>query len=194
MKNIIGVCFLLLVGAAEAATVTIDFEEFAVGTEGPVTSYDYVVSGEGTPGYGCMSGPSYCGGPAEVVAGKAFRVAGAEDPFAGTYVGFDIVRQDGQAFAIYSLSGFSSGFQAITAGGDTIYGTLTDLGKGDWLNIISFNVSLSAPPSGGTILQGQIDNIVVGSASVVPVPAALWLFVSALAGLGFVRQRKNLAG
>ena len=38
---------------------------------------------------------------------------------------------------------------------------------------------------------GSVRNVVSGSVSAVPIPTAVWLFGSALAGLGFVRRRVN---
>ncbi|MDP6150109.1 MAG: VPLPA-CTERM sorting domain-containing protein [Gammaproteobacteria bacterium] len=175
--------------AAAIGAYTIDFEEFTVGDTGPVLSGDFEVSGFGTPGFGCQFGPPSCVNGA-IITGQAFEISGAEEPFSGTEIRISVSRQDNQAFAIYDmdLSGFSF-IEGETAAGDTIFGTVTDFGAGDWLNVVSISAWTSAPPTGSLILWGEVDNIVVGAA--VAIPAAVWLFGSGLVGLGFIRRRKS---
>jgi hypothetical protein len=50
-------------------------------------------------------------------------------------------------------------------------------------NVISVEINLGGPGS------GFLRNIAAGSVSAVPVPAAVWLFGSALAGLGWFRRK-----
>lgn len=127
---------------------------------------------------------------------------------AGAGVFFSMERTDGGAFAIYSLDWLIGIEQNVPTQfyihGWTMDGREVDylspfgpgqtvLGTGDWLNLKSFRLSAY---SGGTEPPGpgqpayfshylQVDNIVV---SAVPVPAAVWLFVSALGLLGVQRR------
>jgi hypothetical protein len=62
----------------------------------------------------------------------------------------------------------------------------SDLGVGG-INILS-DLSFECANSCGLSQRG----VVSGSASAVPVPAAVWLFGSALAGLGWVKRKKTV--
>jgi hypothetical protein len=77
-----------------------------------------------------------------------------------------------------------------TAQGDNlyVYDDLSVLGQGDWLNLVSFSYSVSMP--GGVPVPAILDvhNIVV---TAVPIPAAVWLFGSGLAGLGWFRRKTS---
>jgi hypothetical protein len=185
IRLIIGV--LLLTTSAVSSAYTLDFEEFAPGSSASI--YSPLISGdyEITANYRCDTPPVSCS--AEVTAANTFRVIG--DPyFFDIYAEFDLMRSDGGAFAVHAMdvlfdtgNGFLTG---QTASGDFISGSLGDLGQGDWLNLVSFGYYTSIPD--GTPIPAiiEVDNIVVGAA--VPVPAAVWLFGSALAGLGFLRR------
>jgi hypothetical protein len=186
MRFVFITTLLLFVSAANSATVTIDFEEFAVGQTGSIVSNGFDIGGWGTPGFGCQPAPG-CG-TGEVVAGKAYRVLGAEDPFGGTHIQIDVSRQDDQAFALYSIDSSFAFIEAVTSNGGIIGGVAGDVGAGEWLNIVSFRTWTSAPPTGGLILWGEVDNIVVGAA--VPLPASVWFFGSALAGLGWLKRKR----
>jgi hypothetical protein len=54
-----------------------------------------------------------------------------------------------------------------------------------WSNVS--HVYMSGQSSGYPAVGGAVDNIVV---NIVPIPAAVWLFGSALAGLGWMRRRQ----
>ena len=110
-------------------------------------------------------------------------------------------RADGDAF---NLLGFMHAFggagefdftiSAILADGGTVVDVLTVnevdfqydtfVDSGLFNNILSFSVSIA----GGTPPLA-IDNVMV---SAVPVPAAVWLFGSALAGLGWMRRKQSV--
>ncbi len=103
---------------------------------------------------------------------------------------------DGNPFAFYGadfvgeavVGDVSSSITGNVFGGG---GALGPIGTGDWLNLeaVFFDVSsttLSGFPS--ETLSMTIDNV---NASVVPIPAAVWLFGSALAGLGWFRRRQT---
>jgi hypothetical protein len=106
----------------------------------------------------------------------------------------NISRSDAGAFALYSIDTTGSfAFANIVgtrAGGGTVVGSFADLGSGDWLNITQAYLSFSMGAYfGDNVIAGTIDNIVVAQASAVPLPATVWLFVSALGGLGLMRRR-----
>jgi hypothetical protein len=76
-----------------------------------------------------------------------------------------------------------------------------DVSTEDWTNVIFDNSwgavtsvkiegqSVSSQISYPVIYNPSIDNF---SASVVPVPAAVWLFGSALAGLGWLKRKQSI--
>jgi hypothetical protein len=165
---------------------TIDFEEFAVGTFGPFVSGDFNISADcGLPG--CQS--------EGITTSHSYRVVSEPDFLYGTEAAISVERSDGGAFALYSLD-LLSGATAIyaeTSDGafiniNVVNDGLGALGQGGWLNIVSFTIEDWVPS--GVPIPGvlEVDNIVV---SAVPVPAAVWLFGSALAGLGFMRRNST---
>ena len=188
MRHCFAVILCLL--TAQVSAYTIDFEEFAPGeTAGPVTP---LVSGEYEirADYQCDTPPVNCG--AQVTAGNTFSVFG-DQYFFDIYAEFDISRSDGGVFAVHSMdllldTGVGR-LTGTTAGGASITGTLADLGQGDWLNLVSFGYYSSNP--GGTPIPAiiEVDNIILEA---VPIPASVWLFGSALAGLGWLRRRQTV--
>ena len=54
--------------------------------------------------------------------------------------------------------------------------------------IHSIEFTYISNPAGGALLP--IDNIQFGNLTAVPLPAAFWLFGSALSGIGLIRRRK----
>jgi len=104
---------------------------------------------------------------------------------------------DGGAFAIHSLElllqaeGLYPGTTSITgtlAGGGAANLNVT-VGTGDWLNLQLVTFAAEGDNSGFAYLTAvQIDNINV---SEVPIPAAVWLFGSALAGLGWLSRKRT---
>ena len=192
----------------KASTVTIDFEEFALGDGGgslggvydpdppyavPLVSEGYEISGAGRP---TDSNPFYS---AEVTTGTntggslayGAGVSGLGQDGYNYRASISIDRVDGGVFAIHSLDLFldSNGFtdiRGILSNGAGVSLTGVTVGTGDWLNLKRITFSAEGDgfgPGYGTV---EVDNIAV---SAVPVPAAVWLFGSALAGLGWVRKR-----
>jgi hypothetical protein len=108
-----------------------------------------------------------------------------------------IERTDGHVFSLDSFD-FSDGganqplmMTGYTLGGGSmqmelplVSGSLTTLNVG-WSGLTSVVID---NPTGGYV--GVIDNIVVTSA--VPIPATVWLFGSALAGLGWLRRKQTV--
>ena len=90
--------------------------------------------------------------------------------------------------SILSLESFGNG----SFSGGVVGGGGADLsvavGTGDWLNLQSLELS-SFGGGAFSVYEVQMDNIVVSG--VVPIPAAVWLFGSALAGLGWIRRQRK---
>lgn len=183
-----------------AATVTIDFEELVVG-DGPVSMSDWMQVGNFELSGGVLY-PS--GDPAEIYEGQnGTQVFGAN--YVTPVVGNDAIltltirRTDGGVFGVHDFdaaissngTAFGSGveFLGFPSGLDGPYRDLrySPLGTGDWLNLTAFQIEVYSDGAvAGGLVNLEIDNIVV---STVPIPAAVWLFGSALAGLGFMRRR-----
>jgi len=168
-----------VVQTASAATVTFDGDDFssAIWDAGPFDS------ASSTIGDYIFEVSDFVG---SVVAGTP--EANGIDP--DTYNYISVSRLDGQAFSVtaidywYSLSNMTQGisYQDADGGYYTPYYWPQAIADGDLGNIL--NVSVWA--SGGTAYVA-LNSITVGAA--VPVPAALWLFGSALAGLGWMKRR-----
>ena len=195
--------------ASLAANVTIDFEALPDQTGlgcGPVCTSDpaqWIDKGFVIAGSDSVANGSFAGGV--VSPGIGF----APDPsdfgmrsllICGTCGPFELVltQQNGQAFNLLSFdltSAFPGGGDewtitgAIAGGGDlvttiTTGADITAAFDATWVNLDSVTILAAADGA----LDYRLDNIVV---TAVPIPAAVWLFSSALAGLGFVSQRKK---
>jgi hypothetical protein len=197
MRHALGVIFLFILGSAQAAPVTIDFEEFSVGAETTLFSQGYTIKGEAyqfDPGPCCNAIIAIGDQPLGSKQLEFFSF-NSVDFSPGPRIFLDVERTDGTAFALYSIDigGDFAEIQGTRAtDGQIITGTVGDLGSGDWLAITSFRLDEDACVCGGfgIALEGYADNIVVGAA--VPVPAAVWLFGSALAGLGWMRRKQTI--
>jgi hypothetical protein len=186
------IAMLLVTSAVNATTVTIDFEN--------------VSSGDLTPLY--LPGPGDDGSKTFQTDGFTFNLNGGltETPENNYVYGskiqqlftpdayVDMRRTDGQAFSLHDVDIFACEPNCLIWGAISIGGVVStfstdntaDLGSGDWLNVtyVSFGNELEFGPS------VAVDNIVVGAA--VPIPAAVWLFGSALAGLGWMRRKQTV--
>jgi hypothetical protein len=173
---------LLFTWSIIANAYIIDFEEFAEGTSGPLVSGEFHISGWNET---CADGAyETCSNIGSVTNDKAFQVLGPTIPNVGGSAGIVIERTDGNEFSVYSLDIYPD-FQLY---GRTAEGLMVEggtLGQGDWLNIVSLEMSAYAPDGFVGIM---VDNIVVSS---VPIPTAAWLFGSALAGLGWMRCKQT---
>lgn len=207
MKRLIAKTIVPIFGlislTAQAATVTIDFEEFSLGTSSVASfvSMGYEFLGSSFPG------PIPDGLPTEIVTGvsgsnslQAFNVWNGQDGYGAT-VSISMTKVDGGPFAIHSLDLLLAGCAgggANCSGGESISGILAGggaadlsvaVGTGDWLNLVSVAFSAGGDGFGfGTGTVVQIDNVNV---SVVPIPAAAWLFGSALLGMGWIRHKQK---
>ena len=107
---------------------------------------------------------------------------------------FDIGFLTGKAGTI-NLSGYRDGSLVVsddifTPAGVTLPSFETIVMGAGWENLdrIHFNISGSSCCPGDA---SALDNIVLSSAAAVPVPGAIWLFGSALTGLGWLRRKRS---
>jgi hypothetical protein len=119
--------------------------------------------------------------------------------------GFELTTSSGDLFALIS---FDSGWLFNAAGVITVTGTfadnstivlqLTDIGgwfsnttlDNAWVDLKSV-IFEGVNTSGDVFNSVGFDNIVVDAVPI-PIPAAVWLFGSALAGLGWMRRKQTV--
>jgi hypothetical protein len=182
MRSLLVVIILFAAAGANAATVTIDFDDLALGgtpdgfgylevvTEGYIFSSESGVVEVGAPGNQAMGGLTFADG---MNPGEVF-----------------ISREDGQSFALFDADiDLALGYLAFSDDGnfdDSTGPGLNELGTGQWLNITGVQIYGSL----AVFAPVYVDNVMLGTA--VPIPAAVWLFGSALAGLGWMRRKKTV--
>jgi hypothetical protein len=188
MRNFMFVSVLLASVSANAAQITLDFEDLAddisgiqplepvqqVGSDFTITPDSGTVvwlNGGPTPeSLGIVMAP---GGQMTLSqGGSSFDLLSFDYSFANTAVvtktlSLTATKSDGQQVQLSFSDVFSSSFSTWSAPGST------------FTDIVSFTFNTTAGV--------KVDNIVV---SAVPVPAAVWLFGSALATLGRLRRQK----
>ena len=184
MRTYLSFCLLLLSYTANAATI--DFENIATGTR-PVFSVDgYTFSGSGV-----ISGSdndhdlfmNYTSGSTRTLTmsrddGNAFAFHGLDESFSCN----DTLYGD----CYFTITGIVAGGGYVTGSG---YGAGTEWGTGDWLNLQSLRFEMTGYTDVGLQRsEWTVDNLQV---TAVPVPAAAWLFGSALAGLGWMRRKQT---
>ncbi|MCP4831206.1 MAG: hypothetical protein GY886_03200 [Gammaproteobacteria bacterium] len=191
-----------LSAGVQAAPVTIDFEA------GTVDYFNYgwgpigstvgsqgfeITGGSFSVGDGPEGADLYTGNNGTVVYG-AEACCSAQD-FHSPRAYFNLERADGGAFALYSVDFYGEypdpGLTRIigdVVGGGSVSSSSTALGTGGWLNLESVDFYSGGINNAWGFALGELDNIVV---SAVPVPAAVWLFGSALAGLGWMRLKQT---
>jgi hypothetical protein len=206
MNRVIAITLVTVAGflsaGAQAAPVTIDFEEFNIGDGGgsvfdtPIlASQGYEFTGDGGPGGPFTSTEVMTGtntGGTNAYGGSL--AAFGQDGF-NVHVSVTLEKADGGAFAIQSLDLFmdtdpdgymqTTGF--LAGGGFANLGV--PVGTGDWLNLTSVRFFAEGNGFGFGFGTVELDNVVV---SAVPIPAAVWLFGSALAGLGWLRRKQTV--
>jgi hypothetical protein len=113
---------------------------------------------------------------------KAYLTNGNDD-----YIGFRLCRQAVGG----SCSGFSSRESSRLGGDPDFFGSeITELQVR--LNSMSFETPAHDPNDDGVWTNYDYDMNFIISGSKVPVPAAAWLFGSALAGLGWMRRKQTV--
>jgi len=192
-----------LSAGAQAAPVTIDFEEFNIGDGGgsvydtPIlASQGYELTGSGGPGGPFTSTEVLTGTNTGGTNAYGGSIGGLGQDGFNFHVDVTLERADGGAFAVHDFDLFMdtdpNGWTEIrgqAAGGGVVFLSAATVGTGDWLNLASVRFWAEGDgfgPGGATV---EIDNIVV---SAVPVPAAVWLFGSALVGLGWLRRKQTV--
>jgi len=191
MKLIVA-SLLLAVTSMQASAVTVDFEE-PVETDG--------ILGSGLPSIVRSQG-------FEFYSGGGFQLFGGPTPTIGLYYCPGCTAQmqavSGMSFNLESLDIAipfpAPGENPITvtgyyASGNSVSVDLAPGSGSNWANYTFgagwqnlYSVDFGSSLGGGPNAVG-LDNIVV---STVPIPAAAWLFGSALLGLGWVRKRAAL--
>jgi len=193
MRSVFLIFLLLGSMATRATTITVDFEEpnfpnYSTGTNVISQGFEFSQSLDGVGDevwpfqYGSDSagGLFYCPGcvaTMQEVEGKTFSLHAMEVSMTSAFVGERSVILTG-----YFASGGSISTE-LTANTYSDSWFSYTFGS-DWQNLVSLEFgALDAPYSWTAI---GFDNIVV---TAVPIPAAVWLFGSALAGLGWMRRK-----
>jgi len=182
MRSLIIIMLLLGSTAANAAGVTVDFDELPAMF--PVSTFDskgYRFT-QGSAGFvlGTNFGTSGSGGLAISGAGSTMTLLGG-----GTFAlqSFDMRTFSGLEEDIVITGYFESGEQITRnltiTGSYAVDYELEDV----WQGLVSLQFDTAGSSSVYT------DNIVTNA---VPVPAAVWLFGSALAGLGWLKRKQTV--
>ena len=175
------VLFFCALSIAHASTILIDFEDVT-----PQSAQGFIEVE--SKGFSFAASTYLAGGPPEAWVGSG-GIGAYGDCFAwGEGCGAQVTMEsiNGGAFAIHSIGYFDGDFGGTLAGGGAA-DLSAPIGTGDWLNLEFFIVSnyCGFAPCGE--YSAGLDDITV---SAVPVPAAVWLFGSALAGLGWIRRKQ----
>jgi hypothetical protein len=174
---------------ANAGTVTIDFEDVTppeFGGSDPFKTNGFLITPKAngydifdetfTDGQALGFGPfTNAGFTIETVGGQVLSLSSFDIGFA-----FGDIKP-------FVIEGYQSGGIVISQNFDSVGGTFFDtviMGPG-WENLDSISFTMTALDPTPVVF----DNIVV---SAVPVPAAVWLFGSALAGLGWLRRKQTV--
>jgi hypothetical protein len=189
---------LLLATSAQAITLSADADAFTAGTDISNGFAGLTLSFEGTTSFGITDGIIYSvEHSGSLVATTGTRVFGTSDPtypnlFSGTTTSVFRVdfSSDVYSVALDALGDDPTDFAELYAynSSDVLLGTYSTA-------VIATGQSETMSVSGGDIayvLAAGISNSAVGfdnlTAETVPLPAAVWMFLSALGALGFRRR------
>jgi len=201
MRHLIYASLALFAGSAQAVPVVIDFEEFTPDVAINPPSGDAVSKG------------FFLDYLDEGLAGNPVVLNAASSPN-GTQVymncpncvpveQIDVSVASGGVFDIFSIDvgaanvsgSFDFAFTGFLSGGGTVSTSTINASamqtvnfNSSWSGLDSFRIEISPNTVAGPFTGSIIDNI---SVEVVPIPAAIWLFGSGLAGLGFLRRRRH---
>jgi hypothetical protein len=205
MRHVIAVILLFVVGSSQAALITVDFEGATAGGQ----LADAIVH---EPNGFTFNGV----GLAYLVCTGGACPVNPGDNSLGIYGdsrwSVEMVRADGQWFDLLEMDAYLlQDTGPACGGGDGCYGedaivsaydqgnnliaqrfidrsepTIGLVFDSNWTGIYRLTYEIQIAYTEG--VYGHIDNIKV---NVVPIPAAVWLFGSALAGLGWMRRRQT---
>ena len=192
MKIRVALAGVLAVFSLSAQAVVIDFDSESIGAVNPLDTdgftfeqvFSYGSQGmeviEQSPGDNALH-MSITGGFTEFGDAGPIHIkmsASSDSPFA--FYGADFLPEAAVGDVLSAVIGYK-------VGGGTAVGAF---GTGDWLNLESvWFETASCCGMNLETLSITIDNV---DASVVPIPAAVWLFGSALAGLGWMRRKQTV--
>lgn len=184
-----------LVISPQATAATIDFEEFTTSTPGPIVSQDFRFDGfqlsatsinitGGTIALVDTDGPISMAH----VAGELFSLS-AMDLGLRTYD--QTFSPTGSNFASIVVTGFLDGGGVVQSSFDVDSWQVSNANFSGWDNLTHVDIEFAdydgCHSCGLQYFVHSVDNIDV---SVIPVPAAAWLFGSGLGLLGWIRRRK----
>ena len=182
----VGLAAIASVANAAPVTVTVDFQEFATGQIGET-------------------------GAPTTISSKGYLFSSENNFYAQDRQGdldtslvfcpcatLTVAKQDGNPFALHSFDLLLWGPPAATsdftitgyyAAGGSVMSTIANVNQTDtyvfdsaWHGLDSFVINYDVDD-----VPKNIDNVVVSG---VPIPAAVWLFGSALAGLGVIKRKR----
>jgi hypothetical protein len=192
MRQALAVILLLVVGSAQASTVTIDFEDVVAPQFLPYTSNGYQFSNAGGVDFSSIEYTDFFNRPISNHLVWCGNCTGG--------VEIALERPDGNPFELLSF------FMGVVGAGDSFVELTRENGSTETLVFAYTGPDgnyLSAPEGGwglvtravfsvssdGSSFGGGLDDLVV---SAVPIPAAVWLFGSGLGLLGWFRRRKTV--
>ena len=192
--------FSLLSAAANAATIVIDFDDNSSGGQFNTPQFEdgfvidpalapfdpviaQVAGGNGTQ---ALLFCGWCGDTTEGVSiysqtGLTFELDSLD-----VYSNTDFTTEDFPGAG--TVTGYLQGGGTITKGISATLGIETIFFDDTWQNLSSIDIEFEVSSFNTFGLSPVLDNITLQA---VPVPAAVWLFGSALAGLGFMRRKQT---
>jgi hypothetical protein len=188
-KGVICACLLTMSGAVSAATIDIDFTGFSVGDN---------VSSLGGVSFSLLGGPESGGAPAVQNWSETNVLTNSID---GSYptadrlqFTFDNLVND--ISFVFNNAGNAccdstgdSYYEAYDAGGNLLASGSLMGAFFDSFNVVASNVKYLQFNNNTEGTDSWIFGVASLSATVVPIPAAVWLLGSALAGLGWLRRK-----
>jgi hypothetical protein len=195
MRNLIAIIFLFSVASSvQAASVVLDFEDLPTGGfNSPLTSKGFIINPT----------PAFID-PAIVddfsVSGTGNELGLCGNCTDGT-LGFSLSTSSGVLFEIdsfdlrYTSEVFDGTVTGYLDGGGTVSQLVSSAGiinfDSTWMNMTSIDIVFQGDSFAGqpAIQIISVDNVYLQA---VPVPAAVWLFGSALAGLGWMRRKQTV--
>jgi hypothetical protein len=184
---------LVAISPVHAAVVTFEELEHTSGVD-PITSGGFVFTAGGGQGVHVSDDIPWI---SQESMGNFLHIF----TYPGSGSSLDITREDGLAFDLNSLDLLGQGASYWIRGYDAHDQQIASLSvyhgnwdtavfNDDWNSVSKINIEDSVHSGwGGTYFGIPLDNF---SATVVPIPAAAWLFGSALAGLGWIRRKQPI--